>query len=109
MTYIDCDDAPVLFTAICNCTGSYLNIRAERDKGSNSIGKIPRGEYVDVLDASDASWWRVKYKGVVGYSMTEYLKRKDVELSDNDDSVTLTLDRATAEKLYNILERSIKA
>ena len=86
VTYIDCDSGKAetvegqpndnksevnpLHQAKVTCPGSYLNIRAAKGKNATALGRVNRGETVDVLDDTDAAWWQVCHGGVTGYAMT---------------------------------------
>ncbi len=50
-----------------------LMIRKSANGSSKIIGKIPKGASVEVI-AKGSTWTKVKYKSVVGYSATKYLK-----------------------------------
>lgn len=82
VTYIDCDETGVLFRARAINPGTYLNIRSGKGTMYASVGKIPQGEICDVLDDTDSAWWKVHFRGVTGYAMSEYLERIP---EDNDD------------------------
>ncbi len=72
--YIDCDEGGnKLYQAKATCSGSYLNLRAEKSTESASIERIMKGDTVDVLNDSDPDWWRVQYNGETGYAMRKYL------------------------------------
>lgn len=75
VTVIDCDDVKVLFRARVVNPGTYLNIRNGKGTMYASIGKIPQGEECEVLDDTDREWWRVRYRGTMGYAMSRYLER----------------------------------
>lgn len=85
VTYVDCGDGssetvngnPVeetevttMYQAKVTCPGAYLNLRASKSKNAASLKRLYQGVTVDVLDDSDADWWRVKYDGTAGYAMT---------------------------------------
>ena len=50
-----------------------LMIRNSANGSSKVIGKIPKGASVEVI-AKGSIWTKVKYKSVVGYSATRYLR-----------------------------------
>ena len=59
-----------------------LNIRAKADVQSELLGRVQEGDVLDVLDAQDATWWKVRDGSLEGYAMTgkdgkAYLKRID--------------------------------
>lgn len=84
VTYVDCGDGssetvngnPVetemttMYQAKVTCPGAYLNLRASKSKNAASLKRLYQGTTVDVLDDSDADWWRVRYDGTAGYAMT---------------------------------------
>lgn len=51
-----------------------LNIWREARK-STSLAKVPKGAIVTVLSEVDATWAKVRYGDIVGYSDRKYLKR----------------------------------
>lgn len=80
VTYVDCDnggDEPVLFEAEVLSTG-YLNLRAGMSKDSASIAKMKHGEIVSVLQ-DYGEWWYVRYRGITGYAMSEFMKKIEQE------------------------------
>ncbi len=89
VTVIDCDEVKVLFRARAVNPGTYLNIRSGKGTMYASVGKISQGDECDVLDDTDADWWRVRYRGVTGYAMSKYLERvpdaNDGNTSGGDD------------------------
>lgn len=52
---------------------SNVNVRAAADKEASSYGIIVGGEEVDMI-SQEGEWTKVKYKGQVGYVMSEFLE-----------------------------------
>lgn len=75
VTYVDCDTEQGLYDAVAVNPGTYLNLRKEPGQNYASIGRIPRGETVRVLDDANAEWWLVSYQGTSGYAMAKFLER----------------------------------
>ncbi|MEG1547953.1 MAG: SH3 domain-containing protein [Clostridia bacterium] len=53
-------------------TANGVNMRAQANKESASLGELTLGTTVEVL-ADEDSWFRVMYNGTVGYVRSEYL------------------------------------
>ncbi len=84
VTYVDCGsgssetvngnpvetEVTTMYQAKVTCPGAYLNLRASKSKSSASLKRLYQGVTVNVLDDSDADWWRVQYEGAIGYAMT---------------------------------------
>lgn len=73
----DVDDEEVkrmetLYRARVATRSGPLNLRDR--PGGAVIGRIPRGEAVDVLSDGE-DWWAVDYRGVSGYAASDYLER----------------------------------
>lgn len=62
----------VLYKAVVRTLMSPLNIWREARRGISLI-KIPKGATVEVLAEVNSSFFKVRYKGVVGYSDPKYL------------------------------------
>ena len=75
VTYIDCDEVTTMYQARVTCPGSYLNLRRGKSTSYSSLAPIPQGATVDVIDDTDAAWWRIQYNGLIGWSMAMYLTR----------------------------------
>lgn len=54
-------------------TTTDLHFRERPEASSPSLGIMPKGASVKVLD-NKAQWWKIEYKGKVGYSNSKYLK-----------------------------------
>ena len=52
---------------------SNVNVRASADKEAESYGILVGGEEADLI-ATEGEWTKVKYKGQIGYVMSEYLE-----------------------------------
>jgi len=75
--YIDCDVVKGLYDAITTNPGTYLNLREGPGTNYRSIGHIPQGAIVSVLEDSLPEWYRVSYQGETGFAMAQYLERVD--------------------------------
>lgn len=76
-------------------TGGTLNMRKDASKGSGLIMQIPNGACVEVLD-NQGDWCQIKYKGWIGYVMTQYL-----DLSGKGE--TISVPKADLEAMYDII------
>lgn len=91
-----------LFRALVVTASGALNMREEPRTGAMVIEKIPKGAEVEVLEKTNAEWWRVRYKGETGYAAEEYLSRIE-------DSSTVTISRSAAQALYDALGAALTA
>ena len=66
-------------------TASTLNIRTGPSTSYSIAGTVSRNSKVVVLEQTSSSWYKINYKGTVGYVSTEYLK--DVLKAENFDAV----------------------
>ena len=51
-----------------------MNLRRSATKESVVLRRVPLGQQVTVLGDVDGVWWRVRYEGVTGYMMQEFLR-----------------------------------
>lgn len=58
--------------AVVVSTGSSLNLRESASMSAAVMMEIPRGETV-IVEKAGSDWCRVRYRGVVGYCVTQYL------------------------------------
>lgn len=56
------------------CTAKVLNIRYYRDKNSNIMGCLYRGQTVEVTDIDD-EFGSIQYNGMTGYVCMDYMER----------------------------------
>ena len=70
--------------AIVNTENGTLNLRSKPSKTAIVLARIPKGETVDVLEASNG-WARVSYKGSKGYVAAEYLDTASEAQNDGTD------------------------
>ena len=55
--------------------GSNLNVRDGAGTKFKQIGKVPNGKEVEIL-TKDGNWYKINYKGLVGYISKTYIKEK---------------------------------
>ena len=86
--------------------GKPINFR--KQPGGALLDKIPVGTEVELISGGD-EWSQVVYKGRVGYVMTAYLvmggaaANQDDEAADGDQTVTVTIPRAMADAIVQLL------
>lgn len=59
--------APVQQASYVTVTSDYLNVRAGAGFDEAIVGRLNKGETVRVLDASNANWYKIDYKGYQAY------------------------------------------
>ena len=72
---------PVNLTANIGWVGAYvvncnewISLREYRSTQAPRLAKIPLGAYVEILeDTYIDGFWKVRYKGIVGYALGDYL------------------------------------
>ncbi|MBO6061005.1 MAG: SH3 domain-containing protein, partial [Clostridia bacterium] len=72
--------ATPLVTSLFKSRVNVLNLREKPDTSSRSVGKLGFEETVEVIDAADADFLRVLYKGNVCYCSSKYLVPANEEL-----------------------------
>jgi uncharacterized protein YgiM (DUF1202 family) len=65
----------VLYQAKVKSTDARLNMREQPDKNSTKVLQIPPQGIVDVIEETNAEWWKVVYENNTGYVMNEYLAK----------------------------------
>jgi uncharacterized protein YgiM (DUF1202 family) len=82
--------------------GGFLNLRSEKDTGSQLITQIPSGAKVAVTEHTD-EWCKIVYNAYTGYVLTKYL----IFESSDDEIITIVLPRETASAIYEELKLSL--
>lgn len=82
----------VLYQARVKSETSKLNLRNSPDKTGSRILQIPPRAIVDVLEETNAEWWKIAYEGTIGYAMNEFLEKVDDEKQEE----------APAEEVYYV-------
>ena len=60
-------------TGTVNITSGYLKIRESAPSGKE-IGQLHKGDVVNILDSTSvAGWYKIEFKGIVGYSSADYI------------------------------------
>ncbi len=83
--------------------GGTLNIRSDTDVKSSRIAQIPNNTVIAVLEKGTV-WCKIVYNAYEGYVMTKFLK---FESDSDDEQVTITLSRLTAQEILNALQLSL--
>lgn len=83
-------------------TGGSLNLRALKSTSSDKLTSIPNGSTVSVSEKGD-TWSKVTYGSQTGYVMTRYLS------FDNNDKISMTIDRDHALALYEALKAALNS
>lgn len=53
-----------------------VNMRFKPNKSGQVINILPPKARVTVIDDSKPEWWKVSYKGITGYMMSQFLKKE---------------------------------
>jgi hypothetical protein len=87
------DDADMtyetLFKAKVDTVSGPLNLRELPAKNAMLLEKMPKGEIVEVVEKTNLEWWKVRYKGEIGYAAEEYLSRiieKEPEIPEQGEA-----------------------
>lgn len=76
----------ILFKAVIDTVSGPLNLRELPAQNAIILEKMPKGEIVDVLEKTDLEWWKVRYRGEIGYAAEEYMSRvQDEEIQAGEE------------------------
>ena len=97
---------------VVTANGGHLNFRNAPRTGGTDIGDIPCGELLQVFEEVDSSWARVYWDGQSGYVQRQYLQRiyaqeEAATSAGEDEQITITLPRSTAEGLFDALNQAL--
>lgn len=67
----------MMTAAVSNTISGTLNMRTGPGKAYPILCKIPRGDIVEVVDATNSKWYQVRYGGRIGWVSTDYLTLND--------------------------------
>lgn len=65
----------VLYQAKVKSADARLNLREAPNKTADRLAWIPPQAIVDVIEETNAEWWKVIYNNQTGYAMNEYLTK----------------------------------
>ena len=68
-------------------TTANVNFRNGASTSSSIIATIPKDTTIEVIDKSTSGWYKVEYKGVIGYVSSEYVALDD-DTNDNPSTST---------------------
>ena len=68
-------------------TTANVNFRNSTSTSSSIIATIPKDTTIEVIDKSTSGWYKVEYKGVIGYVSSEYVALDD-DTNDNPSTST---------------------
>ena len=72
-------------------SSGVLNVRSSASSTASIVATLSKGTIVELLDSSNASWWKIKTPaGITGYSSSAYLDKVDSSYSSGISSFTLT-------------------
>ncbi len=72
-------------------SSGVLNVRKSGSTSAEIVDKLSKGDTVEVLDTSNASWWKIKTpNGVTGYASSDYLEKISSSYSSGIKSFSLT-------------------
>jgi uncharacterized protein YgiM (DUF1202 family) len=54
-----------------------LHLRAKASETSQSLAFMERGEVVELINSTNAEWWRIKRGELVGYARSKYLEKSE--------------------------------
>lgn len=100
----------LLFTQSVFADGQYakvvnvktsLNIRESPDKQSGVVGKVSKGETVEVLSESRGGWTKIQYNGMIGYVKDSYIQQIQMQpVATNESTSWSFLDWCDEYKFY---------
>lgn len=85
-----CAAAPVSEWYTVTTEKDPLNLRAEPRQSAKTLGKVPRGAYIEVTDFSD-TWGNITYDGTNGWVNLSYCTKGDVEVAPLEEPSTETV------------------
>ena len=71
--------------------GGYINLRAKTNTKSDRLAKIQPGQKVEVL-GTDGEWTKVRWGGLTGWIMSEFLIADDGQLPAEDPNDFTPID-----------------
>lgn len=97
-------------------TADKLRVRESKDQKSKIVGFIPKNENVDVLDASDTKFYRVKLKNGEGWVSKDFLEKiaapanAPAQAANNTAAATPSAQPATAANadLYRVTADNLR-
>ena len=63
------------YYGIVTTKGGNLNVRDGAGTKFKQIGKIPNGKEIEIM-TKDNNWYKINYKGLIGYVSKTYIKEK---------------------------------
>ena len=79
-------------------SGSTVNLRKEPSTSSTILQPVPIGKEVELIEKTNDTWYKVKYKNIEGYMMTKFLKVSTSQIITKDD----------LRKIYDSLSETLK-
>lgn len=66
-------EAGTIIKAVVNNPQTWLNVRSKPNGDAQIVMKIRKGSVVDLLDAGEPDWWKIRYDGKTGWAFAKYL------------------------------------
>lgn len=94
----------VLYQAKVNSTDTKLNLRQAPNNSAARILQIPPQGIVDVIEETNADWWKVIYAGKTGYAMCKYLTKEIDSVSNKEYYVKIKCEsKEDAKRIAKLL------
>lgn len=72
-------EAGTIIYATVNNPNRFLNVRSGPGSVYAVLMQVAKGTLVEVLDAGEPEWWKIRYQGTEGWAFAQYLKPMEQE------------------------------
>lgn len=93
------EQSPLYQAIVTAPTGGTVNLRKGPSTNNTILEKVPIGSTVDVLERG-GTWCKVRYESIIGYMMTEFLRKADEQPEKEPEYPTDTVTKEEIKKAY---------